>query len=72
MEKTDLYDQIAGIYVSCKAEREKLRREIEKAQAKIDTLENMMCDLDLILTKHGKHYCEHYEKREDSDVREQV
>lgn len=64
----DIYADIVKIYFDMKREYESLGKTIDVITVKRDKIGSMMSDLDIVLTNHGKHIYEHYEKGDTDAV----
>ena len=60
--KETMYNQLAQINDKLKFEKQKLRDEINACNSKIEIIENVLFDIESILTDKGKHIYDHYEE----------
>lgn len=67
MNLDGLYYKVTQIYLRCKSEERKLRRERDKIDAKLELLEDLMINLNDMLCKHGDHIYEHFEESEGAN-----
>lgn len=63
--KETMYDQLGQMNYKLKMEKRTLRNKINECNAKIEIIEQVMFDIESILTDKGEHIFEHYEEATD-------
>ena len=72
MNQDRIYYKVTQEYLHLQREKRELLRERDNINAKLETIEGILTDLNDILCKHGKHIYEHFEESElqESEVQE--
>lgn len=70
MKQDGMYYKVTQEYFSLNREKRELMRERDNINAKLEMIENILVDLNVILCKHGSHIYEHFEENEQQESEE--
>lgn len=70
MNQDGMYYKIAQEYHHFNKEKRELIHERDKISAKLEMIEEILNDLNIILCKHGNHIYEHFEENEPQESEE--
>lgn len=70
MNKDGMYNRVVQEYLHFNTQKRLLMQDQEKINAQLKVVEDILCDLNDILCRHGKHVYEHFEENKTQESEE--